>query len=256
MDAAFEGVKNLFSEVGFTKIEKASFLVIGIGGVGSWICESLARSGVTKITLVDLDDICISNVNRQVHALPSNVGKLKVDVMKARLESINPNIKVRWIYEFFTESTKDQILAEDYDYIFDAIDSMKSKCILIAECKNRNLPLIVAGGTGAKKDPTQIEVKDLNRTINDPLLFQVRKRLRQKFGFRKLHNHPYKIPAVFSKEDPAKFDESLLACVPEGQKISCQSGLGSASFVTASFGFAAVSYVLDQISLNQTSGHE
>ena len=236
MNKQFEGIKNLLSEKTFTKISEAHFCVIGIGGVGSWICESLIRSGVTKLTIVDLDDLCFTNINRQIHALQTNVGKYKVDEMKLRLEQINSEAEIICIYDFFTEKTKENILNQNYDFVFDAIDSLKNKCLLLDECRKKEIPVITIGASGGKIDPTKIEVKDLSKSINDSLLFRVRKSLRRDYGFSKFEKKPFKIPCVFSTELSTKKSESGLS--------NCQSGLGSASFVTASFAFAAVSYVL------------
>lgn len=239
MDRAFLGIKQLYGNAGFERIQSAHFLVVGIGGVGSWICESLVRSGALKLSLVDLDDICVSNINRQIHSLSTNVGQSKIDEMKKRLLTINPEVQIECIHDFFSESTKDEILKRDYTYIFDGIDSLKSKCILLAECKAKGLPVICSGGAGGKVDPTQIEITDLNRTINDQLLFRVRKNLKRNFGFPRYENKKFKIPAVYSKELPSK-DTG-----PSG-KLDCGS-FGSVSFVTASFAFAAVSHVLKEI---------
>lgn len=244
MDRAFQGIKNLYGQKGFEKIQSAHFLVIGIGGVGSWICESLIRSGVTNLTVVDLDDICISNLNRQIHTLHNNIGKLKVEAMQERLVAINPNANIVCIEEFFSESTMNTILEKKYDFVFDAIDSVKSKCLLLDQCRRRNQPVICIGGSGGKTNPTKIMVNDLLRSINDPLLAQIRKKLRQDFSFSKFANKPFKIPAVFSSELP---NNSLnISCSHLGP-INCQTHLGSASFLTASFGMTAVSFVLNKI---------
>ena len=241
MDKRFDGIKNLYGEDGFKKIQSAHFLIIGIGGVGSWICESLARSGATEITLVDLDDICFTNINRQIHSLEKTVGSFKVDAMKERLLAINPQLKVHAIQEFFTEKTQDLILNKDYTFVFDAIDSLKSKTILVSECKKRNLPLVCVGASGAKVDPSKIQVIDLNKTINDPLLSRLRKNLRRYYGFSKYPKKKYGIPTVFSTELP------VISSCATGSMSNCQNGLGSASFITATFGFHAVSYALNKI---------
>ena len=246
MNRAFEGIIHLYSADGFDKIQKANFLVVGIGGIGSWICESLVRSGALNITIVDLDEICLGNLNRQVHTLANNIGELKVDAMKERLLAINPNINLKAIADFFSETTKDVILEPKFDFVFDAIDSVKSKSILIDECKKRQYPFICIGGAGGQVDPTKIEIRDLNRVENDQLLFKLRKSLRKFFGYKKYYNNPFKIPTVFSMEDPILHDleESEFS---ESQSRNCKTGFGSASFVTASFGFTAVSYALKAV---------
>lgn len=239
MKTAFLGIEQLYGEKGLKKIQRAHFLVVGIGGVGSWVCEALVRSGAINITMVDLDEICVSNINRQIHALTTNVGKSKIDQMKLRLEAINPDIQVSCIYDFFSESTRDIILGQSYDYVFDGIDSLKSKCILIAECKKRDIPVICSGGAGGKVDPTKIEISDLNRTLNDPLLFKVRKKLKQDYAFPRYENKKFNIPTVYSRE--------LVRQQPSATDQQDCNRFGSVSFVTASFAFAAVSYVLKEI---------
>lgn len=240
MQRAFKGIELLYGEEGLKRIQNSHFLIIGIGGVGSWVAESLARTGAQKITLLDLDDICVSNINRQVHALSSNIGKFKIDEMKERILSINPDAEVECIHDFFTEKNLEDILSRNYTYIFDAIDSLASKCHLINECKKRELKLITIGAGGGKSDPTQIEIRDLNRTINDRLLFRVRKNLRQNFNYRRYYDKKYNIPAVFSTEtaiEPKNFCES------NGPK-NCNTSFGSVSYVTGAMAFAAVSYVI------------
>lgn len=254
MDRTFEGIINLYGETGFQKIQSSHFLVVGIGGIGSWICESLARSGATKVTIVDLDDICISNINRQIHSLPSNIGHFKIDEMKKRMLEIAPEIQVNCIHDFFSESSKDTILKPKFDFVFDAIDSLKSKCILLDECRERQLPIICIGGAGGKTDPTQIEIRDLKNTISDQLLFRVRRALRKKdYGFSIYANKPFKVPTVFSKEVARKDESQACSLKNNNAPKNCQNGFGSASFVTASMGFAAVSYALNKITSNETS---
>jgi tRNA A37 threonylcarbamoyladenosine dehydratase len=254
MDRTFEGIKNLYGLPGLEKIQNSHFLVVGIGGIGSWICESLVRSGALEITLVDLDDICISNTNRQIHTLHNNIGQMKIDAMKDRLLKINPNIQVHCILDFFSGSTKDSILNKNYDFVFDAIDSLKSKCLLLDECHKKKLPVICIGGAGGKTDPTQIEIRDLKNTISDQLLFRVRKALRKKeYSFSIYANKPFKVPTVFSKEVARKsvMEESELK--NSNAPLNCESGFGSASFVTASMGFAAVSFALNTITDYETN---
>lgn len=244
MDRAFHGIKNLYGNNGFEKIQAAHFLIIGIGGVGSWVCESLVRSGVLNLTIVDLDDICVSNLNRQIHTLHNNIGMLKVRAMQERLLAINPELNLTIIEDFFSESTMDSILKPKYDYVFDAIDSVKSKCILLDQCRRKKQPVICIGGSGGKTNPTKIVINDLLRSINDPLLAQIRRRLRTEYSFSKFANKPFKIPTVFSTELP---NDSLAEISSSSGPNNCQTNLGSASFLTASFGMAAVSYVLNHI---------
>jgi tRNA A37 threonylcarbamoyladenosine dehydratase len=246
MTRAFEGIQNLYDTSGYEIITNSHFLVIGIGGVGSWICESLARTGVKEITIVDMDEICVSNINRQLHSDTTTIGHSKTQAMAKRMKLINPDIKVNEIFDFFSQSSLEEILNKEYTYVFDAIDSLKNKALLIGECRKRNLPIITVGAAGGKIDASQIEIADINRTKNDKLLASVRKELRKNHGFWKHHNRPFKIPAVFSPED-AKLTEEESCDLDGGTIRNCQTGFGSASFVTGTFAFYAVSYVLKSL---------
>lgn len=245
MNRAFEGIETLYSEKSYERISNAHILVVGIGGVGSWVCESLARSGVLNLTIVDMDEICVSNINRQVHALSNNIGQSKVDAMKERLKLINPSIKINTFFDFFSKSTSEQILEFNYDYVVDAFDGVRNKAILIKECIDKNIPIITIGAAGGKRDASRVEVKDLNRTVNDNLLAGTRRELKKHHGFWRLHSRPYKVSAVFSPEDVKMNDQA------EDKKVkNCQTYYGSTSFVTGTFAFIAVSHILNQISGN------
>lgn len=246
MDRSFEGIQNLYGSEGFAKIQNAHILIIGIGGVGSWCAESLARSGVGEITLVDMDEICVSNINRQIHALSSTVGQAKVEVMQKRLLDINPQIRVNAIFDFLTEKTLDILKQAKYDYIIDAIDSIKPKALLHVKAKELELPVVCIGASGARVDARKITMGDLSKSINDKLLKQLKKRLRREHGFSKFEKRPFKIPTVFSTELP--LESEIEECDLKAGKIkNCQSGLGSASFITASFGLMATGFVLNKI---------
>lgn len=247
MKSAFLGVENLIGCEQLKKLAQSHFLIIGVGGVGSWIAEFLIRSGCEKITLVDLDEICVSNTNRQVHTTIQTIGKSKVVAMKERLLSINPDAKIELIEDFLTASTIDEIITEEINFVFDAIDSVKNKCLIIQKCRRLKLPFIIVGGAGQRIDPSLIEVKDLNRTINDKLLFQVRKMLRREFGYSKNTKRIYGIPSVYSKEVPMEIRQNH--CEFKSGKVSnCESGLGSAGFVTSTFASVAVSYAFRKLS--------
>lgn len=241
-NARFDGVKRIYSDNSFEKLANFHIAVFGIGGVGSWSAESLARSGVGKITLVDLDDICISNTNRQIHALEGNYGKLKVQVMKERIMQINPECEVNCIEDFFSETTKDEILSNDFDYVIDAIDSIKSKCILINACKRRKINIITTGGAGGKFDPRYIMIKDLGRSYNDSLTQLVRNNLRRFYGLRKNKNGKYNIPCIFSPEFRTEPENSC-----DVKNLNCQNGYGSLSHITGIFGFMAAGYAVNHL---------
>lgn len=246
----FSGIKRLYGIKAFERIQSAHIAIIGLGGTGSWSAEALARTGVMKITLMDLDDICISNTNRQVHAHDGNTGKLKTHALKERILSINPHCQVNCIDDFYGESTSHLIFDEQIDCIIDAIDSIKAKCHLISECSQRSQTLIVTGGAGGKIDPTLIEVCDLAKSINDKLLGRVRKMLTQEYNFTKGRKKKFNIPCVFSKEFaryPGADGEICDAPLEGTQKLDCESGFGSATFVTGTFGFIAASTAINII---------
>jgi tRNA A37 threonylcarbamoyladenosine dehydratase len=241
----FSGVKRVYTQESFKVLQRLHILVVGIGGIGSWACESFIRSGVGELTIVDLDELCISNTNRQVHALDGNYGKMKVNAMKDRLLLINPDAKINVIEDFFSESTKDEILNKPYDYVLDCIDSVKSKCILISECKKRDLKVMVTGGAGGKFDPRFVEVKDLNKTNNDRLTALIRKNLKMIYGFPRKKSD-YGIPCTFSPENrtlPEIGADEFSAT----RGINCQNGFGSLAFVTGTFAFIASSYIINEL---------
>lgn len=236
------GTKRLFGEKGFELIQKAHVCVIGLGGVGSWAVEALARLGIGHLTLIDLDDICQTNINRQVHALENTVGQMKAEALKERCLAINPNCKVDIHLSYFSEKNMNELLIS-YDCVVDAIDSLKDKCLLIHECLSRSIPLVSTGGAGGKSNPSQILVKDLFATTNDRLLQKVRKNLRRKYHYDL--SESLGIPTVFSREKAQYFDEEGNLCqindLRTPVKMDCQNGFGTASFVTGTMGFFAAS---------------
>lgn len=241
-DSRFGGIQRLYSTEGLERLRRARVCVVGIGGVGSWAAEALARSAVGHITLVDLDDICVSNINRQSHAVEGVVGRPKVTIMAARIEAINPSCEVRTVPEFFNEASAAEILQTRFDWVFDAIDQVANKCLLIARCRQKEIPVISSGGAGGRKNPLEIRLADLSQMAGDALLQQVRKRLRQEHGFAGDPKTLMNVPCVFSRERavyPA-------GCEARGG-LNCDSGYGAASFVTGAFGFAAASCIVSNI---------
>jgi tRNA A37 threonylcarbamoyladenosine dehydratase len=206
---------------------------VGLGGVGSWAAEALARSGIGTLALMDLDEVCVSNINRQVHALHNTVGKLKCQLLKERMLQINPQMSVIAIEEFLTLDNLD--LITPYNYVIDAIDGVSHKAALLNHCLNKNIPVITAGAAAGKKHPGAIECRDLSRTVQDPLLQRVRKKLRADFGHEpatKTFAKPFHIKAVYSHE-PVK---ELTPSTSEESGSFCDVGLGSCVTVTASMG--------------------
>ncbi len=262
-DLQFAGIGRLFNGDALGRLRAARVMVIGIGGVGSWAAEALARSGVGQIKLVDLDEVCMSNITRQVHAMQSTVGRAKIDVMAERLEEINPEMKIERCHEFFMESTADKVLEGKYDYVLDAIDSVKNKTLLIVGCRNRGLPVVTVGGAGGRLDASQIQITDLSRTYRDGLLQNVRKRLRQKHGFPKGNEDgsgkKFGIPCVFTSEEILYPHPQGHVCTqkPEmksgSMRLSCEQGLGAASFVTGTMGFVAAGLIVRHVATGEMS---
>ncbi|MFO1488286.1 MAG: tRNA threonylcarbamoyladenosine dehydratase [Verrucomicrobiota bacterium] len=249
-DARFGGVMRLFGTAGAARLRRAHVCVIGVGGVGSWAVEALARSGIGTLTLVDLDDVCISNVNRQSHALTGTFGKPKVEVMTERVRAINPDCQVRARQEFFLKSNAEDVLGGGYDCVLDAIDQTALKCLLLAMCREKKIPIVTTGGAAGRRDPTAIEIADLAQTGGDPLLAEVRKRLRAEYGFPR-DKELFGIECAFSKE-PMVYSQTdgTVSCergTATDLRIDCNTGLGTAAFVTSVFGMAAASCVVRKI---------
>jgi tRNA threonylcarbamoyladenosine dehydratase len=250
-EARFGGILRLFGKGGQERLRRAQVCVIGIGGVGSWAVEALARTGIGALTLVDLDDVCISNVNRQLHAVTGEFGKPKVEVMAARVQLINPDCVVHAQQMLFTATTAEQILAPKYDCVLDAIDSTEMKALLIAQCRQRNLPIVVTGGAGGRRDPTALRVEDLARTTHDRLLATTRNLLRTDHGFPRDTKKKFGVACVYSPEAqiyPTK-DGSVCDQPEPGtrRRLDCRTGYGTACFVTGAFGFAAAAQVVKSV---------
>ncbi|MCP5079919.1 MAG: tRNA cyclic N6-threonylcarbamoyladenosine(37) synthase TcdA, partial [Psychromonas sp.] len=234
------------------RFKNSHICVIGIGGVGSWVVESLARSGIGQITLIDMDDLCVTNTNRQVHALADAVGKQKIEVMAERCRQINPEIIVNCIDDFIDKQNCFEYLSKDMDYVFDAIDSIHAKVALVAHCKRNKFPLLTCGGAGGQLDPTQIRVTDLAKTIQDPLAAKVRSELRRHFNFSKNVKRRFHIDCVFSTEQLSYPDMNGEVCKEKAEsdgnmKMDCASGFGASTMVTASFAFIGVSFMLKKM---------
>jgi len=241
--ARFNGLARLYSPQGLTRISRAHVCVIGLGGVGSWAVEALTRSGVGELTLIDLDDICVGNTNRQLHALDTEFGKPKVEVMARRVKSINPECKVNPLHSFFLKSNASEILQTKFDFMLDAIDSPARKCLLIAECRERNIPVITTGASAGRRDPTQIQVADLSVSSHDRLLQEVRKKLRVRHGFPR--KEAFGVECVFSREEMV-YPKCDSTNGPDF-RLDCETGLGTACFVTGAFGLVAASRVIHKI---------
>lgn len=258
----FSGIARLYGEAALQKFHQAHVCVIGIGGVGSWTVESLARSGVGRITMVDLDEICITNINRQLHAMDGEIGRQKTAAMASRIHAINPDCQVNCLETFFSERNADKILSLDFDFLVDAIDHAKAKSLLLASCHQRGIPVVACGGAGGLTDPSRIQINDLSRCYNDALLNQVRRKLRSRYGFpagadpkKKIKAKKFGIDCIFSSESPVypQCDGSVSPQRPAaqdttgGNRLNCASGFGSITHMTATVGLFATSHCLNTL---------
>jgi tRNA A37 threonylcarbamoyladenosine dehydratase len=248
----FSGIDRLYGVGSVARLAQAHACVIGIGGVGSWVVEALARSGVGRLTLIDADDVCVSNTNRQLHALDGEFGRPKVAVMAERARRIHPEIAVEAIGEFLTPASLERLLDRGYSVVIDCCDAFRVKVVMIAWCRRRKLPLITCGSAGGRTDPTLVAVRDLSRTEHDALLALVRKKLREEFNFPRGPKRYFGVQAVYSRENVRypQADGSVCGTRPEqgeALKLDCGAGLGAATHVTAVFAFAAVSRAIERL---------
>ncbi len=251
----FGGIARLYGEAALKRFTEAHVCIIGIGGVGSWTAEAIARSGVGAITMVDLDDICVTNINRQLHAMDGQIGKQKTDAMADRIRAINPECKVTCEQRFYNIKNAEDILAPGFDFIIDAIDLSYAKTHLISECKKRNIPVVACGGTGGLKDPTKIQIADMSRVFNDGLLKKVRNELRAHYNFPKCGPNSkikkFGVECIFSSESPVfptcdggtspRRDEKTES------RLNCSAGYGSITHMTATVGLFAAERCLQQL---------
>ncbi|SOZ13808.1 putative activating enzyme (E1 family) of ubiquitin-like proteins; NAD/FAD-binding protein [Cupriavidus taiwanensis] len=258
----FGGVARLYGDAGLARLEAANVCVVGIGGVGSWAAEALARNAVGRITLIDLDHIALSNTNRQIHALGDAYGRAKVEAMAERIVAINPRCHVTQVDDFVTADNVPDLLGAGYDYVIDAIDTVRVKTAMLGWSRGQGVPVITCGGAGGQLDPTRVRIDDLARTIQDPLLSKVRASLRKQWGFSRDPKKKFGIAAVYSDEplqypepeqQACEIDEAPPLEVPPGQPaargpqgLAC-AGFGSSVAVTAVFGLVAASAVIGAI---------
>ncbi|WP_342221698.1 tRNA cyclic N6-threonylcarbamoyladenosine(37) synthase TcdA [Candidatus Fukatsuia endosymbiont of Tuberolachnus salignus] len=248
----FGGIARLYGQQAQALFSRVHVCVIGIGGVGSWAAEALARTGIGTITLVDMDDVCITNTNRQNHALRQNIGQVKTAVMEQRILAINPKCQVHCIYNFVTPDNVVDILDRNFSYVIDAIDSVRPKAALLAHCRRYKIPVVTTGGAGGQIDPTRIMVVDLAKTIRDPLAAKLRERLKYNFNIVKNSKGKLRIDCVSSSEPLMypQIDGSVCPSRPSAtgtKRMDCTTGLGASTMVTATFGFIAVAHVLKKM---------
>lgn len=247
----FSGIARLYGLESLKAIYRANMMVVGLGGVGSWAAEALARSGVGQITLIDLDDICVTNSNRQLHTVQEHVGRSKVEVMCQRLQGINPEITVTGVHDFLSKANMAELITEKHDVIIDSIDSVSVKATLIAYCSYIKKRLIVVGASGGKRDPSKITVADLGMTTADPMLSRVRNQLYHRHKFARGEKRKFRIDAVYSTEQMVYPQPDNSVCMNkqamEGStRLDCASGFGSSSMVTGTFGFVAATKAIER----------
>jgi tRNA threonylcarbamoyladenosine dehydratase len=248
----FAGIDRLYGRGSIDRLAACRVCVVGIGGVGSWLVEALARSGVGHLRLIDADELCISNSNRQLPALDGQFGRIKVEAMAERVRAINPGCVVEPMAEFLTAASLERQLDGGFDLVLDACDSFRAKVETIAWCRRRKLPLVVVGSAGGRTDPTQVRVRDLSRTEHDALLALIRKKLRGEFGFPRNPERYFGVPAVYSLQNVRypQPDGSVCGLRPplageSALKLDCGAGLGAATHVTGAFAFAAAGKALE-----------
>ena len=250
-DERFAGIDRLYGRGALARFRQCRVAVIGLGGVGSWAAEALARTGIGHLRLVDADDLCLSNTNRQLPALQGHYGRNKAEAMAERCRAINPAIGIDAVQAFLTPSNLEEMLAGQ-DLVIDACDSFRAKVEAIAWCRRRKQPLVTVGSAGGRTDVTQVRVRDLSRTEHDAMLSLIRRKLRGEFNFPKNSDRYFGIPAVYSLENVRypQADGSVCGLRPQlgadaGLKLDCGAGLGAATHVTGAFAFAAVGKTLE-----------
>jgi len=252
MNPRFAGIARLYGLPALARLQTSHVAVIGVGGVGSWAAEALVRSGIGKITLIDGDEICVSNTNRQSQALTGEYGKSKVDVLAARLKAINPEVEVDAQMRFLTPSSMQSLGDGGFDCVFDCCDAFRVKVEMIVFCRRRKIPIVVMGSAGGRVDPTQIRVRDLAKTEQDALLSLVRKKLREEFGFPRGAKRYFSVPAVYSLENVRypSADGGICLAKPETLeegRLDCGGGLGAAMHVTAAFALVGVGELIRRL---------
>ncbi|HEY1136922.1 MAG TPA: tRNA threonylcarbamoyladenosine dehydratase [Xanthomonadaceae bacterium] len=250
----FAGIDRLYGAGALARFSRCHVAVVGLGGVGSWLVEALARSGVGRMTLIDADDLCVSNTNRQLPALAGQYGRGKALAMAERCRAINPAMQVEEIASFLTPANLEDLLGRGYDLVIDACDSFRTKVEAIAWCRRRKLPILTVGAAGGRLDPTLVRVRDLSRTEHDAMLALIRKKLRAEFNFPKNHQRYFGVPAIYSLENVQypQADGTVCGLRPKlgadaALKLDCGVGLGAATHITGAFAFAAAGKALEML---------
>ncbi|XXQ68297.1 ThiF family adenylyltransferase [Neisseriaceae bacterium B1] len=249
----FGGIARLYGATGLNALREAHVCIVGMGGVGSWAAEALARSGVGKLTLIDLDNIAISNVNRQIHALTPDFGKAKVAALHERILLINPECQVIEIEDFVEQENLAEMFRQPFDFVIDAIDQVRIKVAMAAHFVKHKQAFIVSGGAGGQRNPALIETADLSQTQQDPMLANMRYALRKQYGFPR-GGDKMRVPCVYSREQitppqiaqTCEVSGSLNAETAAPQGLSC-AGYGASMLVTATFGLYCATAAIEHI---------
>lgn len=257
----FAGIDRLYGAGALERFSRCHVTVVGLGGVGSWLVEALARSGIGRITLVDADDLCLSNTNRQLPALMGQYGRGKAEAMAERCLAINPAMTVDPVAAFLTPANLDAMLDRDHDLVVDACDSFRSKVEAIAWCRRRKQPVITVGSAGGRLDPTLVRVRDLSRTEHDAMLALIRRKLRGEYNFPKNAQRYFGVPAIYSLENVRypQADGTVCGLRPKlgadaAMKLDCGAGLGAATHITGAFAFVAAGKALEMLLKPKAAG--
>jgi len=245
----FGGLERVYGPGALSVLQRGHVVVVGLGGVGSWAVEALARTGVGALTLVDLDDVCATNTNRQMHALDPEWGRLKAEVMADRVRRINPDARVHAVTDFFTKKNAPAVLDPQASVVIDAIDTVGDKVALVEECRRRGLPLVVSGGAGGKTDPTRVKWADLGRETGDSLLKAVKRGLKAG-GLHPDERGLWDVECVYSDEPSVLPWEVCSTPAPHTggtSRIDCATGFGAVAFATGTFGFVLASRAVQKI---------
>lgn len=243
----FGGIARLYGDEALLRFAGAHVCVVGVGGVGSWAVEALARTGIGNLTLIDLDNVAESNVNRQLHALTDDFGKAKVTALRERVFQINPQCRVVEIEDFVTEDNLDGLFGQGFDFVIDAIDQVRVKAAMAAYFVRRKQAFIVSGGAGGQRNPALIQTADLSRVTHDPLLANLRYTLRKRYGFSRDTAEKMRVPCIYSTENVTP-PQSGGACAADAapQGLSC-AGYGASMLVTAPFGLYCAQAAVEHI---------
>ena len=247
----FGGIARLYGETALPALANAHFVVVGLGGVGTWAAEALARSGVGELTLIEMDEVCMTNTNRQSHALQSTLGRSKNQIICARLRDINPELIIHSVEDFLDQDNMTTLIGKHHNVVIDAIDAAHLKARLVAYCLAIKVRLITMGSSGGKRNPQAVTVDDLGRSISDPMLAKVRTQLYRHHNFARDKGRKFRVDAVYSTEQmiypqpdgSVCMDKQALA---DGVKLDCAGGFGSSMMVTASFGLIAATRAIER----------